>query len=67
MANTHDRTRTPIDDPSKRVPVDPRHAASTTAAPVNAEAVAHRGLGWSDALDLDDVGDIADEGRGHRG
>jgi hypothetical protein len=68
MADTNNRTRAPMDDP-KRVSVDPRHAASTpTPSPLNApEAAANRGLGWSDTLDLDDIGDIADEGRGHRG
>jgi hypothetical protein len=68
MADSNDRTRHPMDDPPERVPVDPRQTASIPAPPMNAsEAAAHRGLGWSDALDADDIGDIADEGRGHRG
>jgi hypothetical protein len=29
--------------------------------------VSYRNLGMSDSIDLDDVGDIADEGPGHRG
>jgi hypothetical protein len=68
MANTNDPRLPAIDDPSERVPVDPRHTASTpTSRPSATEPSAQRGLGWSDALELDDIGDIADEGRGHRG
>ena len=31
------------------------------------DPVTYRNLGHSDSLDADDVGDLADEGRGHRG
>jgi hypothetical protein len=31
------------------------------------DPVTYRDLGRSDSLDADDVGDLADEGRGHRG
>jgi hypothetical protein len=68
MANMNNGTRHPIDDLSERVPADPRKAAPTPGHRLDApEPRADRGLGWSDALELDDIGDIADEGRGHRG
>jgi hypothetical protein len=39
----------------------------STTDPGTHDPVSYRNLGRSDSLDADDVGDLADEGRGHRG
>jgi hypothetical protein len=56
-------------DDEKKLPQteDSAERGFVDTEPKTSEPVTYRDMGESDELGEDDIGDIADEGRGHRG